>query len=242
MRKIFLFVIFFGLFFTVNAQSTISISGGIKKTIGDVRSMTLTYVDDSPFKNELYKEIKPAGRNNFTLSLRSEKNGEKLNPFAEGQFYFGNLTGLALGLGCSYNIPSERRTKIKPELSAVFGISSKDLGTIESKDDYVKVNSIRFMDYSNPDVALQTFCFGIKPGVSFVVDAGHDNEFGVRINYQLSFKLGYLAFSGLNNNGDETSAIETLNSRNVILNVDGKRSNKAPFNPDGIEISLFYSF
>jgi hypothetical protein len=145
-------------------------------------------------------------------------------------------------LGLSYALPSERKTRVIPEISGIVGITSYNLGRLESEDAYVQVNKVRFMDYSSPDVDFQTLCVGLKPGISFLVDAGGNRAFGIRLAYQLSLKFGYLNFTGINENGDDTGAVESLSARNVDFKVSGTRTSKSPFNPDGVEINLFYCF
>jgi hypothetical protein len=226
------------------AQPRISISGGVKLIGSESRKMTLLYVDESPSRDNLYKDIDPIGNFAVNLNVRWNDNSstKALRPYIEAQGYVGSVFGLALNGGYAYIGSNSGKVRIQPELSAVLGYCSKGIGEIENNDLYIQVNNTKFQDNTNVSVSLRNAYIGLKPGISFVFPAGVEREIGLGINYQISYKAGFLSFSGADQNGTQTSDIEYLSANNVGFYVDGYRSDKNPYNPDGLEFKLFYSF
>lgn len=82
----------------------------------------------------------------------------------------------------------------------------------------------------------------IKPDLNFITQVGADHEIGFGISYQLSAKFGRIAFSGTDNDGNAVRDFENLKEKNVGFYVDGEKTDKIPFDPDGFEFKLFYCF
>ncbi|MFZ4726198.1 MAG: hypothetical protein ACOYMD_12210 [Paludibacter sp.] len=244
MKKLNLVALILGFVVSVNAQSTLSISGGIKSTKTEPTTMTLWYVDESPSRDNIYKDIRYSGNYSADLSLRIQENdiNKNFNIFFEGQGYIGSILGFAFHCGYYYSGISEGNFRIRPELSAMLGYCKKDIGTIENNSVYIQVNKTQFQDYSNVGVSLQNLYAGLRPGISFSYKVGDISEIGLRINYQLSYKLGTLNFSGTGQDGEHASESEDLGASNVGFYINGQKTANLPFNPDGLEIKLFYGF
>jgi len=92
------------------------------------------------------------------------------------------------------------------------------------------------------NVSVQNIFFGLKPGLNLGSSTGNGNEIGIRFNYLISYKMGYLNFSGTGQDGNRASDSEDMDARNVSFWVDGEKTETVPFNPDGLEIKLYYRF
>lgn len=231
-------------FCALNAQPHISISGGLKMIDAQPRTTTLLYVDESPSRDNIYKDIDPIGNVAINLNIRWQDDtpDKAFRLFAEGQGYIGSISGLAFNAGYLYSGTNEGRVRIQPELGAVLGYCSKGVGTIQNNDVYIQVNQTQFQDYTDVNVALRNAYIGLKPGLSFIFKTGENKEIGLGVNYQISYKAGFLSFRGLDNNGNQASEIEYLTARNVGFYVNDHRTDKNPYSPDGLEFKMFYSF
>ncbi len=228
----------------LNAQPSFSISGGIKMINAEPQTTTLWYVDESPSMDNIFKSIEPIGNLAINLNVRwqDDSPGTTLRPFLEGQGYLGSINGLALNGGFLYSGANENKVKIQPEISAILGYCSKGVGVIENNDVYIQVNQTMFQDYSDVFVSLRNAYIGIKPGLSFIFKTSDYTEIGIGINYQLSFKAGFVGFRGTGQDGNPVSDFENLTENNVSFYVDGIESETNPYNPDGLEFKVFYSF
>lgn len=226
------------------AQSGISVSGGVKLIGAEANTMTLWYVDESPSRDNIYKDIDPIGKYAVNLGVRwTDIDSDKpIRLFLEGQGYVGGIMGLAFSGGYVYIGSSQGKVRIQPELGAVLGYCSKGLGEIENNDLYIQVNNTKFQDNTNVSVSLRNAYIGLKPGVSFVFNAGVEREIGIGVNYQLSYKAGFLSFRGSDDNGAQANETENLTAKNVGFYVNGYKSGNNPYNPDGLEFKVFYSF
>ena len=243
MKKIFLFMLFAMVLQVSNAQSGISVSGGVKLIGTEANTMTLWYVDESPSRDNIYKDIDPIGKYAVNLGVRwTDDTPSKFRLFLEGQGYVGGIMGLAFNGGYVYSGSSQGKVRVQPELGATLGYCSKGLGEIENNDVYIQVNNTKFQDYTNVSVSLRNAYVGIKPGVSFVFNAGVEREIGIGINYQISYKAGFLNFRGPDSNGSQTSETEKLTANNLSFYANGYRTGNNPYNPDGLEFKIFYSF
>jgi len=244
MKRIFMMtiVIFFANF--LNAQPKISISGGVKLINSESSSTTLMYVDESPSRDNIYKDIDPIGNLAINVNVRWQDDSpdKDFRLFLEGQGYLGSINGLAFNAGYIYSGKSQGKVRIQPEMSAILGYCSKGVGIIENNDVYIQVNETQFQNYTDVSVALRNAYLGIKPGLSFVFKTGANSEFGLGVNYQLSVKAGFVSFSGTGQDGNSASNFEFLSESNVGFYVNGIESDKVPYNPDGFEFKLFYSF
>jgi len=244
MKKILLFTIILLSIQLANAQPKFSLSGGVKLIKPDNRDMTLWYVDESPSMDNCYRSVKQDGNLAINFSARYQDNdlNRKYHFFVEGQGYIGSINGLALNIGAVYISNYDSKVRIQPEIAGVIGYCTKGLGEIENNDIYIQVNDTKFQDYTNVNVALRNIYFGIKPGLSFIAKAGSDNEIGVGASFQLSGKIGMLAFSGADQEGNNVTETENLNADNVYFMVDGDKTDVIPYNPDGIELKVFFNF
>ncbi len=245
MKRIMLLIALFATTMQVaNAQKNITISGGVKQIGAESNKMTLWYVDESPSRDNIYKDIDPIGKYALNLNVRWTDNttDKPFRLFLEGQGYVGGIMGLAFNGGYAYCGTSKGKIRIQPEIGAVLGYCSKGLGEIENNDVYIQVNNTKFQDYTNVSVALRNAYIGLKPGISFVFPAGVEREIGLGVNYQISYKVGFLSFNGTDQDGNQASEIEYLTAKNVGFYVDGYRTDKNPYNPDGLEFKIFYSF
>jgi hypothetical protein len=244
MKRFFLTTIIVCSIYLLNAQPKISISGGIKMINAESVSTTLWYVDESPSRDNIYKNIDPIGDIALQVNVRWQDNspGKDFRLFMEGQGYIGGINGLAFNGGYIYSGKGQSKVRIQPELSAVLGYCSKGIGTIQNNDVYIQVNETKFKDYTDVSVALRNAYLGIKPGLSFIFKTGANSEFGLGVNYQLSYKAGFISFSGTGQDGNSASDYEFLTESNVGFYVDGRKSDKVPYNPDGLEFKIFYSF
>ena len=244
MKRIMLLIALFATTMQVaNAQSSISISGGVKLIGAEANTITLSYIDESPSRDNIYKDIDPIGKYAVNLNVRWTDDTDKpLRLFLEGQGYVGGIMGLAFNGGYAYCGTSQGKVRIQPEIGVVLGYCSKGLGMIENNDVYIQVNNTKFQDNTNVSVALRNAYIGLKPGISFVFPAGVEREIGLGINYQISYKAGFLSFSGSGQDGVQASDIEYLSENNVGFYVEGYRTDKNPYNPDGLEFKVFYSF
>jgi hypothetical protein len=244
-NKILLVTIFLGFSLLLHAQRTISISGGVKLIKADQRTSSLWFVDDSPSRDNLSINVKQEGNIAYQINLRFQDNNQdkKFHFFLEGQGYYGSINGLALNSGYFYKGNAQSKVRIQPEISGILGYSSKSLGVIENNDVYIQVNETKFQDYTNVNASLRNVYFGIKPGISFVFKTGATTEIGFGVNYQLSAKFGWeIAFSGTDGNGNPASDSKKLTDNNVGFYVDGVKTDKIPYRPDGLEFKVFYSF
>lgn len=226
----------------LNAQPDVSISCGVKITNQIRENASLWYIDESPSMDNIVKDIPSSGNKSIELGIRLQDYGNTFNTFMDGQLYFGDLLGLSIGLGYSYDMFKKSRLKFVPEISGILGFSSKGIGELQNNDVYIQVNQTQFEDYTNVWVSLQNTYIGIKPGFQIKLVTGNEKEFGIRVLYQLSYKMGSLLFTGTDSYGDAASDTEDLNANNVGFYVNGIRTDKNPFNPDGLEVKLFYSF
>ncbi len=244
MKKLNLVVLILSFVVSVNAQTTVSISGGIKSTKTEPTTMTLWYVDESPSQDNIFKDIRYSGDYSADFSVRIQENNydKRFNLFFDGQAYIGSVFGLALHCGYFYSGSNEGNFRIRPELSAMLGYCTKDIGVIENNSVYIQVNQTQFQDYSNVNVSLQNLYAGFRPGISFSYKLGGTSEIGLRINYQLSYKLGSLEFAGTGQDGERAFESEDLSASNVGFYINGQKTQSVPFNPDGLEIKLFYGF
>jgi len=230
--------------YVLKAQPSMSISGGIKLIKPDQRTITLWYVDESPSRDNIYTDFKQSGNIAVQASFRYQDDNldKKIHPFGEVQGYLGGLNGIALNVGGFYANYSQSKFRLKPEFGVVLGYCSKSIGVIENNDVYIQVNNTKFQDYTNVNAALSNVYLGIKPGISFSTETGANSEIGIGVNYQLSIKFGRVAFSGTNDDGNAVRDFENLKEKNVGFYVDGEKTDKIPFNPDGLEFKIFYSF
>jgi len=231
--------------FIAVAQPNKSISGGIKLIKPDNRTITLWYVDESPSMDNIYTDFKQSGNIAFQACLRfQDVNLDKpIHFFGELQGYLGGLNGISIEGGISYaNYTSTGKVRIQPEIGVILGYCTKGIGSIENNDIYIQVNNTKFKDYTSVNVALSNNYFGIKPGLSLVTKIGSGNELGAGINYQISAKSGRVSFSGSDDGGNAVRDFENLKASNVGFYVDGEKTDQIPFNPDGLEIKVFYSF
>jgi hypothetical protein len=244
MKKSILLLSFLSIVGGMYAQTNLTVSGGVRIIRPENRIVTLWYVDESPSMDNIFKEFKQQGNTCYELSLRyvNYDYNKNMQWFIEGQGYLGSLSGLALNPGLVYTGKNESKFKFQPELAASLGYSSKGIGTIENNDVYIKVNNTQFMDYTNVNVSVQNIFFGLKPGLNLGSSTGNGNEIGIRFNYLISYKMGYLNFSGTGQDGNRASDSEDMDARNVSFWVDGEKTETVPFNPDGLEIKLYYRF
>ena len=244
MKKLLLVALLATTLHVLYAQPHISISGGVKLIDSQPRTTTLLYVDESPSRDNIYKDIDPIGNLAINLNVRWQDDtpDKPFRLFAEGQGYVGSISGLAFNAGYLYSGTKEGKVRIQPEIGAVLGYCSKGVGVIQNNDVYIQVNQTQFQDYTDVSVALRNAYIGLKPGLSFVFNAGENKEIGLGVNYQISYKAGFLSFRGLDNNGTQVSEIEYLTAKNVGFYVDNNRTDKNPYNPDGLEFKVFYSF
>lgn len=244
MKKIIILSILLLLVHALKAQTSYSFSAGVKLIKLDSRVTTLWYVDESPSMDNLYKSVQQEGNLAISLSARWQDDdaGKAFHLFVEGQGYLGSINGLALNTGLFYRKNFDSKFVIQPELAAILGFSSKGIGVIENNDVFIQVNETRFQDYSNVKVAIQNVYYGIKPGFNLIFKTGSASEIGLGIHYQLSIKSGIIAFSGVGRDGNAASNSEKLTEPNVGFYVDGVKTDKIPYNPDGLELKLFYSF
>jgi hypothetical protein len=244
MKKIIILSILLVFVQLLKAQPSYSFSGGIKLIKPDSRVTTLWYVDESPSMDNLYKSVEQEGNLAYNISARWQNDNihQAFHLFVEGQGYFGSINGLALNTGLFYRKNFTSKFIIQPELAAVLGFSSKGMGEIQNNDVYIQVNDTRFQDYTNVNVAMQNIYYGIKPGLGFIIKTGSVSEIGFGVNYQLSIKSGMIAFSGIGQDGNSASDSESLNEPNVGFYVDGVQTDVIPYNPDGLEFKVFYSF
>lgn len=245
MKNQFLFLCFNLILITaIHSQSNFSLHGGVKLIRPNQREITLWYVDESPSRDNIFKTVKQSGKISYSFAARwQDANPTKLfHIFIEGQGYVGSINGLSLNLGLSYRKRFDRKFVIQPELPLIFGFSSKGLGAIENNDLYIKVNKTQFQDITNVNVSIRNTYFGIKPGLSFIFKIKSGSEIGIGANYQLSIKKGGVAFSGKGQDGLQASAFENFKEKNVGFYVEGEQTDVIPYNPDGLEIKLFYVF
>jgi hypothetical protein len=228
----------------VKSQPSFSFAGGVKLMKADTREVTLWYIDESPSMDNLYKTVEQTGNMaiNFNLRLQDNSTNSTFHFFIEGQGYIGSMNGMALNTGLFYRSDGSASVKLQPEMSLILGYSSKSIGEIENNDVYIQVNDTKFQDYTNVNVALRNFYYGIKPGLSFTITTANDNEFGIGINYQLSLKSGKISFTGKGDDGNSAADSEKLSESNVGFYVDNKESDEIPYNADGLEIKIFYSW
>jgi hypothetical protein len=244
MKKLLLVALLATTLHVLYAQPSISVSGGVKLIGTENRTTTLWYVDESPSRDNIYKDIDPIGNLAINLNVRwTDDTPDKVfRPFLEGQGYIGAISGLAFNAGYAYCGTNQGKIRIQPEIGAVLGYCSKGVGTIQNNDVYIQVNNTHFQDYTDVTVALRNAYIGIKPGLSFIFKTGENKEIGLGVNYQISYKAGFLSFRGLDNNGNQTTEIEYLTAKNVGFYVDNQKTDKNPYNPDGLEFKIFYSF
>jgi len=243
MRKtLLLIIIMVSSISLLEAQITKSISGGVKLINSDTRTITLHYVDESPSMDNLSTNANQTGNLAFQLNFRFQdaKDDRNYHFFGEGQGYLGSINGLALNCGILFR--GKGKIKIQPEMSGIIGFSQKSIGEIKNNDVYIQVNNTRFKDYTDVQVSLRNIYYGIKLGLSFSVNTGTNSEIGFGVNYQLSAKVGSIVFSGKGQDGKSTSDTEGLGEKNVGFYVDGYKTDKIPYNPDGLELKIFYSF
>jgi hypothetical protein len=244
MKKILISLFLTACFFSIQAQQEITVTGGLKMIHSEQKMMTLWYVDESPSRDNIFANIDPVGKFNADLSIRIQEilKGRKFHFFADIQGYLGSVLGLAVNAGYVYNKNNENKWKILPELAGSLGFSRRGIGDIANNDLYIQVNEIRFADNTNVFVGVNNIHLGLKPGLSISCKLGNENRIGIRANYQISYKIGKLSFSGTGQDGNPESASESLDANNVGFYVDGVKSTKVPFNPDGFEFKLFYTF
>ena len=228
----------------LNAQPDISISGGLKLINSEPVTTTLWYVDESPSRDNIYTTVQPIGNQALNLSLRWQDDTPEipLRLFMELQGYVGDINGLAFNGGFLYSGSKQGKVRIQPELSVVLGYCSKGIGEMQNNDVYIQVNETRFKDYDNVSVALRNAYLGVKPGLSIVFNTGPSSEFGIGINYQVSIKASFVSFSGIGQDGNSVSDYEFLSEDNVGFFVDNVKTDINPYNPDGLEFKVFYSF
>lgn len=227
-----------------NGQTTISFSGGVKLIKSENNPTTLWYVDESPSHDNIYRDIEQIGNLSINLGIRFSDNetSKALKPFIEGQGYFGSINGISLNGGFFYSSANSKNFKVQPELGLVLGYCSKGVGDIQNNDVYIQVNNTRFQDYTNVSVALRNAYIGLKPGLNILFNLGNDQELGFGVNYQVSYKAGFVAFRGLDDNGTSVSETEYLSAENVWFTANGSRTDDNPYSPDGLEFKVFYSF
>lgn len=244
MKKLLLVALLANTLHVLYAQSSISISGGVKLIGAEKRTTTLWYVDESPSRDNIYKDISQIGNIAVNINIRwtNTTPDKAFRPFFEGQGYLGSINGLAANGGYVYSGTNQGKVRIQPEMSVVLGYCSKGIGVIENNDVYIQVNETRFQDYTNVYASLRNAYIGIKPGLSFIFKTGANKEIGLGVNYQLSYKVGFISFSGTGQNGSRVAEIEYLTANNVGFYVDGSRTDKNPYNPDGLEFKVFYNF
>lgn len=244
MKKFFLSSILLAFVLVLQAQPSMSVSGGVKLIKPDQRTITLWYVDESPSMDNIYTDFKQTGNLAVQASFRLQdvNSDKKIHLFGEVQGYLGGLNGIALNAGGFYANYTESKFRVQPEIGVILGYCSKSIGVIENNDVYIQVNNTKFQDYTNVNAALSNVYLGIKPGISFITPVGSSSEIGIGVNYQLSIKFGRVAFSGTDDSGNATRDFENLKANNVSFSVDGENTDKIPFNPDGLEFKIFYSF
>jgi hypothetical protein len=227
-------------------RSAWSVYGGLKLFDMDKkpRDITLIYVDESPSRDNLNSTVTVEGNQAYLLGFRYQNNSDNatFRFLIDGQGYFGSINGLALALGGGLRLNDKGGFIIKPEISGVIGYGAKGIGTIQNNDIYIQVNDTKFQDYTNVNVAVENYFVGIKPGISFGFRTGHKSEIGIGAYYQISWKSGSITFSGKDDSGQSASDSEKLTEQNVGFFVNGSNTDKVPFNPDGLEFRLFFSF
>jgi hypothetical protein len=226
------------------AQSTTTISAGVKMVKNESKSVIFAYVDESPSMDNIATEVEQKGKMAFHVNARMHQLSEAsdMHFFLEGQGYLGSINGLAANVGLFYDSQESSNVKFRPEIGAVLGYNSTPIGTMENNDVYIQVNDTKFKDYTDVDVALRNIYYGLKPGVNVFFGSDGDTGFGIGVHYQLSLKSGYVAFKGEDQNGENVVETEKLSENNVGFYVDGKSTDKVPFNADGLEFRIFYQF
>jgi hypothetical protein len=244
MKKLFIFLTLLFFVLTTKAQKEISITGGMKMIGSEQKLMTLWYIDESPSMDNIYANVDPVGKYNIDLSVRFQETSgvSDYHLFGDIQGYIGSVLGLALNVGYVYSGNGQGKVKLEPELAGSLGFSRRGIGEIQNNSVYIKVNQTQFADNTNVFVAVNNIYFGVKPGLGISTKLGNGNKIGIRANYQLSVKVGRLGFSGTGQDGNPASDAESLSATNVGFYVDGVKTTKVPFNPDGLEFKLFYTF
>lgn len=244
MKRLLVLLILLSCVSIIKAQKEFSITGGVKMIGSEQKMMTLWYIDNSPSGDNMYTNVDPVGKYNIDLSvrLRDVSKATDFQLFGDIQGYIGSVLGLALNVGYLYSGFGQHNVKLEPELAGSLGFSRRGIGDMINNDLYIVVNETQFADHTNVFVSVNNIYLGLKPGLSLSTELGNGNRIGIRANYQLSLKFGRLGFSGTGQDGNPASASESLSADNVGFYVDGVKTTKVPFNPDGLEFKLFYTF
>jgi hypothetical protein len=245
MKKLLIFILSLIGIVTGFSQSGMSLSGGLKFVSVENRTIDFWYIDESPSRDNISKQFEISGSKSIDLGLRY-KFDNNFNAYSwniGGQFYIGALIGLALEGGIILTGKNnDKNFKFQPELNVVVGNSWIGIGPIENNDIYIQVNETKFRDYTNVNVRLETLYMGLKPGINISYKLSNERYLGIRGSYQISVKKPSIGFNGKDDYDEAASATESLKENNVGFYIDGVSSNKMPFNPDGIEVKVFYGF
>lgn len=248
--KKFILVILTIITATIANAQLLGISGGVKLLNTQKGSIFFVYEDESPVPDILETLVTLKGNKlaaNLAIDFESKQDFNKPYFIARVQGYAVEILGGDIGLGIGFNasLNKTKRISIRPELTALVGYNKKDLGTLEVKANgsvYIQVNNTRYGDYEDVDVSLQNLYYGIRPGLSFSAGIGQYSFFRIYAGYLLGFGNSKISFKGNLNNGEEKEEFEKLKDRNLHFEVNGKPTQKAPFNASGLEFRIGFFF
>lgn len=245
MKKLFVLPALLFLFQTSFSQS-LGISAGVKLLNIQKGDIFFVYQDESPVPDVLASLVELKG-NKMAINLAVDYEGiQKPNqPYLllRGLGYFGEIIGGDAAIGVGFNLPLSKNKKISllPEISALVGFNKKDLGTLEvaaSGSVYIQVNDTRYGNYEDVAVSLQNLYYGIRPGLSLNLPVGQKSFIRLYGGYLLSMSSSKISFIGNTSSEDNVEEFEKLKDRNLYFEVNGKSTQKAPFNANGLELRL----
>ncbi len=249
MKKIILLAFTFITVAIANAQ-LLGISGGVKLLNIQKGSIYFVYVDESPVPDRLESLVTLKGNKlagNLAIDFEGKQDPNKPYLILRAQGYAVEILGGDVGLGIGFNasLNEIKRISIRPELTALIGYNKKDLGTLEvtaSGSVYIQVNNTRYGNYESVDVSLQNLYYGIRPGLSFSAGIGQKSLLRIYAGYLVGFGNSKISFKGKVANGEVKEEFEKLKDRNLHFEVDGKSTQKAPFNASGLEFRVGFFF
>lgn len=229
------------------AQGNVTIHAGIKPIEYRGNNIQLYYRDESPDPDDFYTDIDLSGKMIYNLgaNLNNYSKNTKLYYDLTVNGYVGKYLGLELGASIGYPLflSKSKKFSVLPSIMGGAGWYDKSLGTLVNNTVYIKVNDVRFKDYTNADLSLSGFYGFVRPTIALIFDLNNKLQLRLSGSYLLNFDVSpSVKFSGKDQDDKSVTASEDITASNLAFFIDNKRTNDSPFKLMGPEARIGISF
>ncbi len=225
------------------------IQAGMRTLQGDDRAFRFTFIDHSLgiYDTSVIQGLhlaKDAGA--WGLGLNLESNVQRPVHLAlafDAQFGAFSMFGLALGAGYNQRIIKDRLW-LQAKSDIVFGYANVNLGAIPTLYGYARINGTWFDD-DELAVSMTSTHVVVRPELNAYIRVTRKGMIMLGGGYQvpISASTPSFTFSGTSyyTDEEETESLE-ITEKNVIFEMDGKKTDKVNIAPDGLVINISYVF